>query len=363
MEPSDDASSLASQLSEALDEGKPAPEVVAPDAGETQTAAPEVQGDEQPAPETKTLEGRDEKGRFLPKPPAPKTEAQPETPAVEAKVETPAPVVETPAVPKVTHDVPPDTWSAKGKSVYGALPPEAKAEIWKREQDMRSGLSQYKQGHEIATNLAQSCAPYVPMIQAQGATLSQAIPYALQKLYEANTDPATFIQQLAQQKGVDLAQLAQQAPQQQISPELMQLRQELTQLKQQTLGSQQAAQQQLEQQGLTLIEQFRSDPKNIYFSNVEQQVLGLLRSGLVQGSTPEERLSKAYAQACLLNPEVSAAINAQQQREAEQKRLKEAQARAASAKRAGFDVAGTGAAGRGVKSMSLEEHLAANGLQ
>ena len=351
---------LASALAQAVAADDPAEVVADVPALESAEPAPPVESasDEQ-APVVRE-DGRDDKGRFAPKAKAdePAPAGQEAAPPPTSPQAEPAP---QPAAAAPNQDVAPDTFSAAGKLAYKDASPDLKKEIWKREQDMRAGLQQYRESHQVVSTLLQSCSPYIPAIQASGSNLSQAIPYALQKVYEINTNPAASILQIAAQANIDLSQLVQQGGQQQANPELMQLRQQLAEMQQQLHGNQQSVQQEQERQGQQLIEQFRSDPKNLYFSNVEPQVLGLLRSGLVQGATPLERLNNAYAQACRLNDEVSAAINAQQQREAEQKRFAEAKAKAASAKRAGFDVAGSGAlAGKAARDMSLEDSLRAN---
>jgi len=77
-------------------------------------------------------------------------------------------------------------------------------------------------------------------------------------------------------------------------------------------------------------------------------------------------LEQAYEMACYANNEVRASLIAQQQSEAEAKRLDEAKRKAAESKRASFDVSGQGGVGIADTSKlsiadELRSHLRGNG--
>lgn len=173
--------------------------------------------------------------------------------------------------------------------------------------------------------------------------------------------------QVAQQYGADLSPyFTRQEQEQQDLTQVQQMVQQLVaphiQKIQQWEHSQEAAQQrqaqQMEQEITGQIEAFRDatnedgTPAHLYFDNVR----GLMSAYFSNGQA--KTLEQAYEMACWANPEVRAALQAEQQRAAEAQRLGEAQRKARGAKQSGFDVTGQGGVGiAGANQTSLRDEL------
>ena len=100
------------------------------------------------------------------------------------------------------------------------------------------------------------------------------------------------------------------------------------------------------------LQKFTSDPAHIYYEDVKEDMALLLSQGRAQD------LKDAYEKAFWMNPKVREAVQADQLRQAEAKRLNEAKQKAANAKRASFDVSGTGATNTASKQdLTLRQEL------
>lgn len=314
------------QLNSALTEGEP------PEAEPEATPTPE------PEPEAKAEPARDESGQFA------KAEEKTEPPKAEAPASTPEAQEKAPEAKR-----PPSGWTAQAKALFDTLPPEIQDEVIRNDDNFHKGISEYKQDRQLRQAMEQVVSPYLPMIQRSGKQPLQHISGLLQFQYELETNPQQTIANLVQHFGIDPSGISQQ---QQADPQVSNLQRELAQMKQMLQQGQQQTQQQTLTQAQSEIQSFANDPKNIYFENVRDDMALLLNSGRAK------TLSDAYAQACNLNDGVRSAIQAQQLRSAEQKRIEEAKAKAANARKAGFDVSGSGAVN--VKQEvpdSIEDHL------
>jgi prefoldin subunit 5 len=94
-------------------------------------------------------------------------EDAPETP-VSAVAET-APVTETVQTPA------PKSWAKETHELWTKLPPEAQNQVLKREQEMLSGLEQYKEHFSLGKTLNEVIAPYKPTLEAQGIDTPKAV--------------------------------------------------------------------------------------------------------------------------------------------------------------------------------------------
>lgn len=344
--------SLAEELGNALDnaEETPAIEPAEPVAVES-------------AVEVST--GRDEQGRF-----AAKVAEQPtEQPA--APVITEQPAIE--GQPEKTPIAPPATWSAGAKAIYATLPEVARREIAKREQDYSRGIQQHAEKAKIADTLMREIQPYEAMLRAEGSTPDRAIASLLRSAYVLRTaaphEKGQLIMQIAQQYGADLTPFMSQGQQPEGQQDLSQVQQMVQQLvaphlqriqswEQQQTQAQQAQAMQMEQEIQSQIAAFQSatnedgTPKHLYFENVR----GLMSAYFANGQAKD--LEQAYEMACWANPEVRAALIADQQRAAEAQRLEEAKRKAGNARAAGFNVSGQGGVGiAGASQSSLRDEL------
>lgn len=298
---------------------------------------------------------RDEAGRFAPKA---ADESKPAAEPVAAPAaEAPAPVDAAPTdAPKV-----PGSWTPAAKAQWAALPPAVQAEVHKREADFQRGLQQYATKARDYDAIHAEIAPYEAMIRSENGTPATAIRSLLNTAYLLRTASAPQKQQLfaqmAQQFGVDLGALTQQAPYVDpalapVMPVIDQMQQRMQMLEQQRQQELQQRQQIEAQQHQAEVQAFAADPANIYLPNVGNAMAALLQSGQATD------LKDAYDKACWANPEVRSALLAQQASEAENRRRQEAQARAAQARRVqGTNVRSSPAAPPRAVSASLDDTL------
>lgn len=355
--------SLQEELSAALDGA----ELPAAEAAITEPAAPET-----PA-EAPADTGRDELGRFkaatdpaAPEPSPLKTEgtSSPSEPVAAGPETEPRPVT------------PPSTWSAGAKAIFATLPEVARKEIAKREADYSRGIQIHAEKAKIADTLMREIQPYEAMLRAEGSTPDRAIASLLRSAYVLRTaspqQKGELIMQIAQQYGADLSQIAgpraqpegqqqdlsqvQQMVQQLVAPHLSKIQQ----WEQQQTQAQQQQAWQMEQEISSQIAAFQSatnedgSPKHLYFENVRPLMSAYFANGQAKD------LEQAYEMACWANPEVRAALIADQQSKAEAQRLEEAKRKAGNARAAGFNVSGQGGVGiAGATQSSLRDELAA----
>lgn len=358
--------SLQEELSAALDGA----ELPATEAASTEPVAIDT-----PAEATVDT-GRDEQGRFkaATDPAAPESSPQKTEQAASPATEPGAAGPSTDGEGKPV--TPPSTWSAAAKAIYATLPEVARREIAKREQDYSRGIQQHAEKAKIADTLMREIQPYEAMLRAEGSTPDRAIASLLRSAYVLRTaspqQKGELIMQIAQQYGADLSQLsgqrAQPEGQQQDLTQVQQMVQQLVaphlqriqSWEQQQTQAQQQQEWQMEQEIQGQIGAFQSatnedgSPKHLYFENVR----GLMSAYFANGQAKD--LEQAYEMACWANPEVRAALIADQQSKAEAQRLEEAKRKAGNARAAGFNVSGQGGIGiAGATQSSLRDELAA----
>ena len=368
--------SLAEELGAALDGVElPAGEGVAETTVDTGTES---------APVESTGTGRDEHGRFIGK----TAEADPAAPVAQdqAAVDPAKPADPAAAVdPQAQADaraaaVPPATWSAGAKAIYASLPEIARKEIAKRETDYARGIQQYAEKAKVADSFMREAQPYEAMLRNEGSNPVAALSAFLQQAYTLRTatpqERGRLIMETAQKFGADLSpyfgQRGQQAPegqgqqqdlsqvqhlvQQLVAPHL----QKIQQWEQSQATAQQREAQQMEQEISSQITAFQSatnedgSPKHLYFENVRPLMSAFFANGQAKD------LEQAYDMACFANPEVRAALIADQHRAADAQRLEEAKRKTGQAKSASFNPTGQGGIGiAGATQSSLRDELAA----
>ena len=274
----------------------------------------------------------------------------------------PAPAPEAPAQEATPAEVdeylnPPSALKPEYKAEWAKLPKNWRQEFYRRETDFHKGIEPYKGGHSKWEKLEKEVlSPYAARIQSSGLPPERfvqeflALDHAL-----TNGTPQQKAQAFAafqQYYGLGTPPGQQQTQQQQLDPTVQRLQDELAQIKGTLTQDLTVRQQREQQEALESINAFKTDPKNIYFEDVKDDMAALLSTGRAKD------LADAYDKACRLNPAVFAAT-AKQQREAEEKqRIEDAKRKTADAKRAGFDVQAQGAAVPGAKRKSIREEMA-----
>lgn len=284
---------------------------------------------------------RADDGRFTPK-----DGAAPVDPAAEVVAE---PEKTTPLVPAVA---PPRSWPKEMAEKFGTLPPEVQTYVNQREIESHKAIStlgqQVKQYEPVARVLQENRATF----ERNGTTYEAGVAALVAAQNALDQNPENGLAFLAKTYGVDLRNLVTKiygpqgaetdhnglAP----DPEIVSLRSELAQLKQQIeySASQQTsrekaaieAKQNNERDSLqTRISKFAEGKAD--FDQVAPEILANM-TALQQsdpGLSPDELLQQAYERAIWANPKTRAA----QIKSEEARRLQEAAKAAAESKRAG----------------------------
>ena len=283
-------------------------------------AAPEPATEAAPEAPEKADDGRDEKGRFLPKEkPAETAEGIKPTPApagapaVSAKAATqPAPV----PTEKPAEVLAPRTWKPIGREVWAKVPPEAQKEIIRREHETTQALQNAAEHRRQAETWQQTLAPFEQVFRREGVDAVRGVASllpAVQALQEGTPQrKAEVAAQIIKAYGVDIAALdqvlsGQQAPQQaqQLDPNTIIARAK-AELAAELQQRQQAAAVERES---AAVEQFST--KAEFLDDVRDDMADLLESSARRGLALT--LEEAYDRACYMNPEIRRVM---QQREA-----------------------------------------------
>lgn len=323
-------------------------------------AAPPVKDPEPTNQEPKDgARERDEQGKFKAAADKPAEPVSEPVTAVEAN-----PQPETPAEP---IRVPPSLPAAL-KAKFAELSPEWREAFHKRDEDVNAAKAQWDTKAARLNRYDEILAPHKDAWAVQGLEDHQAVARLVAAEKVLRETPAQGILYLAQSYGVDLRSLVgqqgQAQPQAQAAtadPRYDELQSTVRTLQEALDQQKQSASQAQQAQALATINQFASDPANLYFENVKDDVALLLESGRAQ------TLKDAYEMAIWANPETRPLLMAQQAQEqqaAAQAKAKEdaAKAKAAQAKASSGSVTGAptpGAAPPVAPRGSLREELEA----
>lgn len=195
----------------------------------------------------------------------------------------------------------PQTWSKEAIAEWATIPDRAKQEILKREEDMFRGLEEYKGRAEVGDAYSKVAEPYKPVMDKLGLNpvdLFQSFAgnhYILS--FGSNEQKLALAANLLNTYQIDIIELATHLgnmpafdPQkQQLELQNQRLQQQLTQRQQQEFN---AARANIQQQ----INAFASDPKNIYFNELSDDIAKFIESGVCN------TLAEAYDKAVYANP-------------------------------------------------------------
>lgn len=268
------------------------------------------------------------------------------------------------------EDIPKPPAALKGdlKAKWAELPPEVRNEFIRLEQTQAKGVQKIAEDANYGRSLKQVIQPYEAMLRAEGASPEKAVASLLNTAYQLRSaSPAqkqVLFSNLARQYGVDVKGLAEGQPQ--IDPNISRLDQRLSQFEQQQMQQQHAQQQAQEGALMSGIEAFAHSPENEHFDSVQDAVVRLVQPfGPGEAITPEavqERLRKAYDQACWAVPEIRQQILNKQRAKEEADRKAATKADVRKKKVAGSSLKGGTAkssAGKISSDMSLREMIEA----
>lgn len=299
------------------------------------TAAPAVETTttEAPASMEQTMEQvweklnppRENNGQFKGQPEAAPIEAAPETETTDQAQQ------EAPGTAQPSTEAP-NAWSAEEKALWAKVPPDAQSIIARRETEAHRTITQ--QGQQIAQlqPVSQVLERHRDSFVRNNVTPDRGMELLLAASNALDENPAAAIQQLAQQYGVDLKQIATgEAPQS--NQELVQLRQHVRQLESKLTAREQAEQQTRTHTLEQTIESFanREDVKP-YYADLEAEILAQL-PGIDSKLAPEKRLEAAFEKAKWAHPTVRERILSDQRKADEEKRKAENAKQVAEAKK------------------------------
>lgn len=330
---------------------------------ETQEPPEPIEKIEAPPPELKAeakvdpTRPRDDRGRFVSG--VEKAPEQAQVPAAPDPAKLEAPIEQKaegkPAVSAAP--APPNGWAAEAKAKWHELPPEIQAAVSKRETDIAKFTGKTDEERAFGREMQRVVQPYLATIQAEGGTPITAVQSLLNTAYVLRSGTPQQKQQallgVAQQYGIDLSNAPART---QVAPEIAQLQQEISGLRQQLTQRESQTQAQTQAEIQSDIEAFAADPKHPHFQEVKAHMAALLGNGVAKD------LQDAYDQACWARPDIRATLSAQQRAEEEQKRRSEEKAKAEAAKRKGASITGGpgSAASAAPGDRSLRDELLAN---
>lgn len=257
-----------------------------------------------------------------------------ETPPEESvPVETQEPEDPEPEEPKIWAK-PPSSWKKDYHDAWDTVDPKVREYIWQREDETRAGIEPLKSKAQFAEQVQKVAEPYMQTIQSLGVDLPTAVGALMDAdhnlRYGNPHQKRAYLNQLAQQYGVNLGDAGDFPQEMPVDPYISQLQQELYGLRSEVVGwkqQQEAAQNQTLQ---TEIEEFSS--KAEFFEDAKPTMITLLQSGVAS------TLQDAYDKAIRLDNDLFERVQHSQQAAAESAQRKAADKAAKSAKAAAVSV-------------------------
>lgn len=260
----------------------------------------------------------------------------------------------------------PENWSQEDRDIFAALAElddkgkaaqefllnrhKAMEGDYTRKMQELSPLKQYQ-------SIDRLFEPYQQVLEQAGQTPADVIANWVGVHENLTKNPIETLHWLAEQYGVNLTEAAQQTP----NPQVMELSQQVNQLRHQ-IGERERLQQETKYNTYyTQIEEFSQKKTEAgelahpYFEEVQSDMAKLAKLDQAEGKEPE--LSDLYERAVYMNPSVREKHLSAQREAAEAKRLEDARQKAAKAKKASRTVEGTPSGDSPTADMSLREEL------
>lgn len=260
----------------------------------------------------------------------------------------------------------PENWSQEDRDTFTALAEledkglSAQQFLLNRHKAMEGDYTRKMQ--ELAPlkqyqAIDQIFAPYADQLKETNQTPASVITHWASIDKSLSDNPVETLHWLASQYGVNLAEAAEQTP----NPQVMELSQQVNQLKQQIGEKERLQQEESYNAYYNKIEEFSQEKTEAgelahpYFEEVHADMAKLAQIDRAEGKEPE--LSDLYERAVYMNPSVREKHLSAQREAAEAKRLEDARQKAAKAKKASRTVGGTPSGDSPSADMSLREEL------
>lgn len=250
-------------------------------------------------------------------------------------------------------DRPPSSWSPAAKVAFDNLPDIVKAEIGKRETEIRAGFQKLQEYKPVDK--------YLEMAKRSGTTLDRALEAYVGFENLIRRDPIVGIEEVLKNAGID-PRAFMTAYQTRLASgyrtpgeptpsanrtandpsDIVRLAKEAAraEFEERAYGSEVAA--------------FRADPKNRFFDNVQARMVELVNAGMAHS------VKDAYDMACRLDPEISRLLN--QPPAADPRRVAAVQARSAARSIVGAPSAGATVNGQAGPSKDASRRQVIQGL-
>lgn len=232
----------------------------------------------------------------------------PEEAVAELPVDDP---VEQPETIELEPIEAPRSLKSEIKEKWKELPREFQEEWARRESDIERMMTHPSGELHLGRQMKEAITPYMAMITAEGSDPVKATQSLLDTAYKLRTAPpeqkAALIGQIINDYNVDMSLLKTGEPEYQ-DPVISQLLEKINKLEQQTNPAylQNILQSQKENDNImSEINAFASDPANIHFDKVRNYMQTLLANGQA------ETLKEAYDQACWASPEIRKSLQAE----------------------------------------------------
>ena len=230
----------------------------------------------------------------------------------------------------------PKTWRPEAAAEFSKLPAVVQQEILKREDDIFKGIEQYKESASFGSSVKNVLQPYSQLLQQYGmnplAQVADMMDHHYVLTFGSQEQKAALIQRVFQQYQLDPSWLGVKTQQEDspvwVDPQVEALQNQLKDL-QSRLSQQENSQLEIRKKEITdHVQAFATDPKNVYFDELANDIAHLLRTGV------EPTVEKAYEAAIWRNPAVRAKELARQQSERDEAERKAAAEKAEAARRA-----------------------------
>jgi len=206
----------------------------------------------------------------------------------------------------------PKSWSAEKAELYKAASPELREYINQREAEVGQGFAsraeQLQQYQSRVEPVMQSLKPLDGMLAQSGVSHAEYVSGLVKADQFIRQNPQQAIQHIARQANIDLDELAFMPAPEAPNPELMALRQQVQQTRQQMEAWQNQASQSYEQQVADQIQTFQAEasetgePLHPHFEAVKPLMASLLQTGQAEG------LQDAYDMAVYAHPQVRESV-------------------------------------------------------
>lgn len=240
----------------------------------------------------------DEAGRVR----APDGKFAPKAAPVDDKANTGQPVLAQQPEPE-TAILPPHSLKAAVKAVFGTLPKDVQDEFLRIEAEAQKAKTEWSGKGEQYNRLTKVLEPVSDRLTLSGQTPETYISALVRADQMLRDNPQQALAQIAQMYGINIPGV-QAAQQPYVDPTVHQLQQNVAQLTQ-IIQSQQTQGEQAKVSAATAeLEDFRSDPKHIYFENVRPLMATLMKDGRA------ETLQDAYDMAVYADPQIRSLLAA-----------------------------------------------------